>query len=354
MVASSGDPTVPENTPGDVYVWDGTSGELLMTLPREHTRTVNSVDISPDGLSLLTASDDNTLILWDLASGQVLKRFAGHTDDVNIGLFSPNPERPFILSASDDASIIMWDITTGLPLRRFLGHTAPITGLNISPNGQRMISSTGGDTMIIWRIETPQQVIDWTLANRYVRAFSPDECAQYSVPNCNAGSTQVINQPVATLPAQPTLAQQPVEQATLAQQPVEQPTLIPPSTAPTQVFVVNTGVQGVNVRSSDSTQAAAIGVLNAGERVQAIGISSQRAPVGTRSCWRMGVWPGCPVRLSALKVTRPACRRSRRPPAPHRRPRSRLQPPSSDRAAAAKAIRPKRPKPVATIAAPSN
>ena len=265
VVGSTGDPSVEENAPGEIYVWDSTTGDLLMTLSHEHTRTVNSVEISPDGRSLLTASDDNTLILWDLASGQVLKRFAGHTGDVNVALFSPDPNNPFIISASDDAAIILWDLASALPLRRFQGHTDPIVGLNISPDGQRMISSTGGDTMIIWHIETPQEVIQWTLANRYVKAFTPDECAQYNVPDCNAGVVPQNSAP------QPTLALVPT-QAAPALEPTSAPSPVPVAQ---QVFATNSGSQNVNVRSSDSTQASVVGMLRVNERVQVLGVSSR-------------------------------------------------------------------------------
>jgi hypothetical protein len=277
VVGSSGNPDLEDNAPGDIFIWDGTTGDLLLTLPREHTRTVNSVEISPDGQTMLSASDDNLLILWNLATGQVLKRFAGHSDDVNIGLFNPNPERPFIISASDDASIILWDIASGLPLRRFQGHTTPVTGLNLSADGLRMISSTGSDTMIVWRIETPQEVINWTLANRFVRPFSPDECVQYNVPNCNANLAAAPDVP--TLEAIPTLPVQateiPADQPTAA----DAPTLVPSPTeaAQTQVTAINAGSQNVNVRASDSTQAGVVDMLAVNERVQVLGVSNRDA-----------------------------------------------------------------------------
>src|SRR5690606_38370020 len=181
---TTGNPEEVEGPAGDIILWDVATGQEILRYPVEHTRTINSVAISPDGRNVLTASDDNTLILWDLETGQVLKRFAGHTDDVNIALFSPDPSNPFVLSASDDATIILWDLNSAQPLRRFQGHTQPITGLNLSPDGKQMISATTGNTLIVWRIETPQQIMEWVLANRYVKPFTPDECSQYNVRNC--------------------------------------------------------------------------------------------------------------------------------------------------------------------------
>src|SRR5690606_37142333 len=250
---------------GDIIVWDATTGEELHRFPVEHTRTINSVAISPDGRSALTASDDNTLIVWDIETGQVVKRLAGHTDDVNIGLFSPDPDNPFIVSASDDTSIIIWDLDSAQPLRRLQGHTQPITGLNLSPDGRRMISTTEDNTLIVWRIETPQEIIDWVLANRYVKPFTPDECSQYNVRNCEV---QLV---IPTLPpARPTEVAPPTSEAEEAVEATFTP--IPEAL---KSFAVNTGSSNVNVRSSDSTQAPIVDVLRVNERVEILGVSSR-------------------------------------------------------------------------------
>ena len=49
---------------------------------RGHSGGVNHVAALPDGRAL-SASDDNTLRLWDLASGQCLRVLEGHSDVVN-------------------------------------------------------------------------------------------------------------------------------------------------------------------------------------------------------------------------------------------------------------------------------
>ncbi len=194
VVGAAGNPAEAEAPAGDLIVWDVASGQEILRFPVEHTRTINSVAISPDGATVLTASDDNTLILWDLEQGIVLKRFAGHTDDVNIGLFSPDPSNPFVVSASDDGTIILWDLNSAQSIRRFQGHTQPITAFNLSPDGRRMVSATTDNMLIVWRIETPQEVVDWVMANRHVKPFTPDECGQYNVRNCNSPAPQPVSE----------------------------------------------------------------------------------------------------------------------------------------------------------------
>ncbi len=54
--------------------WDFASKKELSVL-RGHTAAVTSVAFSPDGKQIISGSMDNTLRLWDVASGKELKRF---------------------------------------------------------------------------------------------------------------------------------------------------------------------------------------------------------------------------------------------------------------------------------------
>jgi WD40 repeat protein len=51
---------------------------------------VNSVAFSPDGRLLASGSWDNTIRLWDAASGALLRTLEGHTNTVLSVAFSPD------------------------------------------------------------------------------------------------------------------------------------------------------------------------------------------------------------------------------------------------------------------------
>jgi WD40 repeat protein len=83
-----------------------------------HSNWVRACAFSPDGNSILSASDDNTLRLWDAHSGESLAVLQGHTDRVLACAFSPDGNS--ILSASDDNTLRLWDAHSGESLRIFL------------------------------------------------------------------------------------------------------------------------------------------------------------------------------------------------------------------------------------------
>src|SRR2546430_1488517 len=77
--------------------------------------------ISPDGARIASASGDQTVKLWDAATGQETATLKGHTGEVYSVAFSPDGAR--IASASEDGKVKVWDATTGQENATLKGHT---------------------------------------------------------------------------------------------------------------------------------------------------------------------------------------------------------------------------------------
>jgi WD40 repeat protein len=71
-----------------------------------HKLWVQSVAFSPDGRRLASGSHDNTIKVWDPATGQQLQELDGHKSDVESVAFSRDGQ--WIASGSADRTIKLW------------------------------------------------------------------------------------------------------------------------------------------------------------------------------------------------------------------------------------------------------
>ena len=100
-------------------------GKKVLNTLEEHTDAVFSVAFHPDGHTLASASQDNTIMLWDANTGELLKILKGHLDDVRSVAFHPDGHT--LASASEDGTIRLWDVDT-----RRVTLNEPITTVTLS------------------------------------------------------------------------------------------------------------------------------------------------------------------------------------------------------------------------------
>jgi WD40 repeat protein len=140
---------------GTAILWDAASGQLLRTFSG-HSNSVRSVAMSADGKRILTGSEDTTAILWDAISGQQLRVFEGHDGWIASVALSGDARRVVTASDTGDAKVILWDAATGKMVRSFEGHFAAISG-----DGKRIVTASlaGAEGIAtIWETDTGKQL----------------------------------------------------------------------------------------------------------------------------------------------------------------------------------------------------
>jgi WD40 repeat protein len=137
---------------GAVQIWDYQTGQLLDRYSG-HTGVIWSIDYSPDGKILATASADNTVSLWDTSTGQPMgQRLTNHGGPVRRLTFSP--DGTMLASAGFDNLVILWDVMSGQAFGgSFVGHTGVVMDIRFDPQGRTLSSASLDGSIIFWDVD---------------------------------------------------------------------------------------------------------------------------------------------------------------------------------------------------------
>jgi WD40 repeat protein len=115
-----------------------------------HDQAVTAVAYSPDGLHIISGSQDGTIRIWDAKTGAAVgKPLKGHDRDVTSVAYSPDGQH--IISGSGDWYIRIWDAKTGAAVGKPLeGHNQAVTSVVYSPDGRHIISGSNDRTIRVW------------------------------------------------------------------------------------------------------------------------------------------------------------------------------------------------------------
>lgn len=111
------------------------------------------LDMAPDGRTIVSASHDRSVRVWEVATGRTRTVLFGHEGPVQGVCATPDGRRA--ISAASDGVLILWDLETGGVLdRKKCG--GPLESIAITPKGDRALVGFTSGRLWIWNLASSQ------------------------------------------------------------------------------------------------------------------------------------------------------------------------------------------------------
>lgn len=134
---------------GAIQAFDINSRAILKTW-KEHKQPVWVTNWHPSELTtLMSASDDTTVRLWDLPSDTSTMKFLGHQDYVRSGAFMPGQAERLVVSGSYDQTVRLWDPRVGEKAVMVFKHSAAIEAVLPMPSGTTIVAASDNQISVL-------------------------------------------------------------------------------------------------------------------------------------------------------------------------------------------------------------
>ncbi len=141
-----------------VRLWNVESGEQIGTFPLDEPRTLTGVAFSPCG-SVIATGMIGELRLWHAETLTTLFVIPqSQTEDPYALAFSPCGK--YLASGTwwqkgmEKMAIRLWDVATGENIHTFWGHTTDVQSLAFSPDGTLLASGSFDGTILLWEVKS--------------------------------------------------------------------------------------------------------------------------------------------------------------------------------------------------------
>lgn len=170
---------------GTVQLWDASTGVTLLTYKNHDGQGVYAAAWSPDGQSIASAGADSSVQVWSAADGRLIYTYRGHQGIIVAVAWSPDGAQ--VASAGSDSTIQCWGALQRSRTVTYTGHTQGVNAVAWSPDSQpdakpprgRVASGASDTSVQIWDALTGQKYSTYRAHRDTIRsvAWSPDGSA---------------------------------------------------------------------------------------------------------------------------------------------------------------------------------
>ncbi len=116
-----------------------------------HTAKITGVAFSGTGEQAVSCSQDGTVRLWDVASGQEVRKLE-HGQDGKPTCIAHGRLAPLVACGFDNGALLVWQLETNEPPQVLDAHEAAIHQVAVSPAGKRVATADEAGQVIGWTV----------------------------------------------------------------------------------------------------------------------------------------------------------------------------------------------------------
>ena len=139
----------------EAWVVDLRTGQKIAG-PLSHRNEIYHAAFSLDGLRVVTASDDNTSMIWDADTGKQVAGPLNHLNAVIHATFNVDGRR--VITASLDKTAVVWDAITGHKIAGPLIHGGTVNHASFGGDGKHVVTASHDGTAMVWDATTGQKI----------------------------------------------------------------------------------------------------------------------------------------------------------------------------------------------------
>ncbi|KCV69622.1 hypothetical protein H696_04041 [Fonticula alba] len=128
----------------------------LMRVISGHSGWVRSISVDPTNQWFATGSRDQTIKIWDLASGTLKTTFTAHS--MGVRAVAASQRHPYLFSAGEDKQVLCWDLEINKVIRKYHGHLNGVYCMAVHPSLDVLITGSRDASVRVWDIRAKQCV----------------------------------------------------------------------------------------------------------------------------------------------------------------------------------------------------